>query len=93
VLFAKSYKQALAAPTAKGGRGWAHADAASMQAALCQALGIKWCINPEAIWKWANRHNISLWEHRKRLTFVNDLLLVAVLNDWTLDHTERELKG
>ena len=93
MLFTKSYNQALKAPTSKGGTGWAHADAASMQAAMAQALGVKWCLNAQAIYDWANRHNISLWEHRKRLTTVTDLLLISVLNDWSLNRTEKELKG
>ena len=72
--------------------GWSKAFPHNIQAALCQALGAQFCLNPQAIWDWANRHDTSLWENRKRLE-QPDLLLVAVLNDWTLDHTEHELKG
>lgn len=87
-----SYKQALAAPTRRGGKGWKHADAASMQAAVAQALGIQCCLNPQSVYDWAARHGVNLRDERKRL-MKPDVLLVAVLNDWTLDRTEHELKG
>jgi pimeloyl-ACP methyl ester carboxylesterase len=93
MLHDMTYQQAIKAPTGKGGRGWKYADAASMQAAYAQALGVQYCLTPEAIWDWANRHDVSLWQHRKRLTSVADLLLVAVLNNWSLDHAEKQLKG
>jgi hypothetical protein len=89
MLFNETYQQALAQPK---GKGWAHAGPASIQAALAQALGMKFCLNPKAIYDYANRHDTSLWENRKKLE-QPDLLLVAVLNDWTLDRTEHELKG
>lgn len=92
MLYDMTYQQAIKAPTGKHGRGWKYADAASMQAAMAQALGVKWCLSPEAIWSWANRHDVSLWEHRKKLTSVNDLLLVAVLNNWTLGEAEEQLR-
>lgn len=91
MLFSQTYQQALSEPTSGKGRGWKYAGPASMQAALAQALGLKHCLNPKAIFDWANRHNISLWETRKRLE-QPDILLVAVLNDWSLDQTEQEMK-
>ena len=91
MLFDQSYKAAMKAPTGKGGRGWKYASAASDQAALAEALGWKWCLNAEAIYYWGNRHNVVLFEHRKRLYDDPDLLLVAVLNDWSIERTEREI--
>ena len=39
----------------------------------------------------SNRHDVSLRAERNRI-MVTDVLLVAVLNDWTLDTSERKLK-
>ena len=88
----QTYSQAIKAPTAKNGKGWANASASSMQAALSQALGLTFCLNPEAIFDWANRHGVNLTDRRKQLSETADLLLVAVLNDWDLETTERNLK-
>lgn len=87
-----SYKKALAAPTAKGGRGWKYADADSMQAAMAQALGLQFCLNPQSIYDWATRHGVSLRAERNRLMKA-DVLLVAVLNNWSIERAEQELKG
>ena len=87
-----TYQQALKAPTAKNGKGWAHANAYSMQAAMAQALAARFCLNPQAIFDWANRHGVNLTDRRKQLSETADLLLVAVLNDWDLETTERNLK-
>jgi len=90
--YSETYQTALKKPTGRKGKGWAHADEASMQAAVAQALGIQCCLNPQNIYDWANRHDISLFAQRKRL-MVPDVLLVAVLNDWTIDRTEAEMKA
>ena len=92
MLYANTYHQALAAPTARNGRGWKYAGEASTQAAMAQALGIQHCLNPKAIFDWANRHHVRLFDERKRL-MTPDLLLVAVLNNWNLDYTEKKMKG
>ena len=92
MLHEQTYQQAMKAPTAKGGRGWKYADAASMQAATAQALAVQHCLNPKAVYDWANRHHVSLFDQRKRL-MTPDLLLVAVLNDWSVDRAEQEMKG
>ena len=92
MLFSESYQQAVKAPIAPKGEGWAYARPASMQAAMAQALSLKWCLVGQAIYDWANRHRISLWDQRRRLESP-DLLLIAVLNDWNLDRAEQELKG
>jgi len=88
----KTYQQALKAPTARNGKGWAHADEASMHAAMAQALGLSFCLNPQSVYDWANRHNLNL-RHERNRPMVPDVLLIAVLNDWTLDKTETEMKG
>jgi hypothetical protein len=93
MLFNETYKQAMKAPTAKGGRGWKYAGDASTQATLAFSLGVKWCINADAIYDWANRHDVRLFDERKKLHDTADLLLVAVLNDWSIERTERELAG
>ena len=91
MLFNLTYRQALKQPTSKGGRGWKYAGPVSMQAAMAQALGVQYCLNGKAIYEWANRHHVHLWQERKRLQ-APDLLLVAVLNDWDLERAEKELK-
>jgi hypothetical protein len=91
MLFKNTYQQALKAPTGRQGEGWAHAGAASMQAAMAMALGVEHCLAPQAIYDWGNRHDVNLRDQRKRL-MTPDLLLVAVLNDWTLDHAEKAMK-
>jgi hypothetical protein len=91
MLFKNTYQQALKAPTSRQGRGWAHAGAASMQAGMAMALGMEHCLGPQAIYDWANKHDVNLRDQRKRL-MTPDLLLVAVLNDWTLDQTEKAMK-
>lgn len=92
MLYAQTYDQALAAPTGKGGKGWKYADAASTQAAMAQALGIQHCLAAKAIFDWANRHHVGLFAERKRL-MVADVLLIATLNNWNLDYTEKKMKG
>ena len=92
MLFDQSYKAAMKAPTGKGGRGWKYAGEASTQATLAFSLAVKWCITSEAIYNWANQHGIRLFDERKRLHETDDLLLVAVLNDWSLSRTEKELE-
>ena len=91
MLFNKTYQQALKEPTSRSGKGWAHAGPASMQATMAQALGAQHCLNPQAVYDWANRHDVTLFKERKRLQ-TPDLLLVAVLNDWTLERVEGEMK-
>jgi len=91
MLYSESYKEAMAAPTRRGGRGWKYAEGASMQAAVAESLGWKWCLTPESIYNWSNKHGVRLFDQRKRLHDDPDLLLIAVLNDWSLDRTEREL--
>jgi hypothetical protein len=92
MLFTETYETALAAPTARKGKGWKYAEGASMQAAYAMALGTTHCMNAQAIYDWANRHDVSLRDQRKRLQPFNDVLLVAVLNDLPLDQTEKELQ-
>lgn len=91
MIFTESYKQAMKAPTAKGGRGWKYAGDASMQATVAMALGAKCCIVAESIYDWANRHDVRLFDDRKKLHDTDDLLLIAVLNDWSIERTEREM--
>lgn len=92
MLYRDTYQQALAEPTSKGGMGWSKAFPHNIQAALAQALGAQFCLNPQAIWDWANRHDVHLMKERKRV-MQPDVLLVAVLNDWDLNRTEQEMKG
>ena len=77
-----TYEQALKAPTSRSGKGWAHAGPVAMQAALAQALGAQHCLNPKAVYDWANRHDVTLWDERKRLQ-TPDLLLVAATETTT----------
>jgi hypothetical protein len=89
--FKPSYKEALKAPVSKGGKGWAHADADSMQAASAQSLGMTHCMNPDAIDDWAKKHEVVLLDHRKEFHDDKDILLAAVLNDWSLAKAKQEL--
>ena len=86
-----TYKQALAAPTQRGGCGWAHADGESMRAALAQALGWAFCLSPQSVYDWSLRHNVAVAELRGLRREPADVLLVAVLNDWTAGQARKEL--
>lgn len=65
----------------QNGRGWKYADGESMQAAYAQALGMRHCLQPEAIYSWAKKHRVDLAASREHLYPYNDRLLIAVLND------------
>lgn len=79
------YERALARPTGPGGKGWAHADPESVQAAAARALGGLQCLDPEHLFTWAQKFNVRMPHD---ITKVDEepfgALLVAVLNDVTL---------
>ena len=86
------YEKALDEPR-RSGVGWAHANADSMRAARAQALGIKHCLTGAAIYEWSKRRAVNLNDSRVLGPLVQtvDLLLVAVLNDLTLQGAEELL--
>jgi len=55
-----TYKQALAAPTAQGGKGWAHADETSALAAAAQALQYRHPgISPKLVFEGAQKRGLT----------------------------------
>jgi hypothetical protein len=86
-----AYEEALHRPI-KEGIGWKYADAESMQAARAKSLAQQHCLNPEAVFNWAQRHNVDLHKNTTLLYEFNDVLLSAVLNDWELQETLEKLK-
>jgi hypothetical protein len=86
-----AYEEALHRPI-KDGVGWKYADAESMQAAYAKSLALKHCLRPEAVFNWAQRHNVDLHKNMVLLYEFNDVLLVAILNDWELQETLEKLK-
>ncbi len=86
-----TYKEALAYPAKH--EGWAHVgkDSPSMWAVAAQALGRTYCIRPEAIYNWAVKHTVNLQEQLSTFIDNSDLLLVCVLNDWTVACGQSEL--
>ncbi len=88
-----TYKEAMAYP-AKSRIGWAHIDkdSDSMQAFTADCLGRQCCIRPEAIYNWAKTHGVSLRDKAKLFRDTADLLLICVLNNWTLDNALNQLQ-
>jgi hypothetical protein len=76
-----TYKQALAAPTSKGGRGWAHADGESLLAAAAEIVGTALVLNPEAIYEWAQKFNLTFRDLNRLRRDDSDVILLGVLND------------
>lgn len=71
-----TYKQSIKAPKA----GWAHANDTQMQAVAAEALALKHCMQAEAIFNWAQKHKVSLFDNRVKLN-EGFTLLMLVLND------------
>ena len=87
-----TYRQALAFPAKNG--GWSHMERGcdSLDVVVAQSLGLKFCIRPESVYKWAKSQNIILQDTVKTFIDNPDLLLVCVLNDWTINQALTELK-
>ena len=85
------YRNAMERPCKSGGGGWAHADKESMQASQAQTLGVRHCMQPKSIFDWAVKHKVDLLAARKLLHPYNDILLVAVLNNWSIEKTQAEI--
>ncbi len=87
-----TYAEAMKHP-AKSGIGWAHIehDSPSMQAATADSLSRYLCIRAEAIYDWAIRQDVSLLDSAKQFIDTPDLLLVCVLNNWSIDHAVAEI--
>lgn len=84
----KTYAQARKTP--KG--GWAHTeDREHLNAAMSDILGMALCMQPKAIYKWATKQGVDLQEHILELRRPDGQLLIAVLNDWSLEETRARL--
>jgi hypothetical protein len=86
-----AYEEALQRPISKN-IGWKYADDESMQAATAQMLAQRHCLNPENVFNWAKKHDVDLCKNPALLYKFNDVLLVAVLNDYDLEKAIKELK-
>ncbi len=87
-----TYKQALAYPAKHDGWGHIETDSESMQAATAAGLARKYCLRPESIYKWALAMKVPL-RNSIDVFFDNpDLLLVCVLNNWTINKGLAELE-
>lgn len=62
----KAYKAALKVGNRKGW-GVVPNDSVALTAAQAQFLGIKWCLNPAAIFNWAVKYNIPIWNMARQL--------------------------
>lgn len=84
-----NYNKALKTPK----DGWKHAENENMLAVVSQHIGRAHCMNPETIYNWAQKYNITYKKLGKlRDIKYNPQFMSDVLND-TFTHTKPIING
>lgn len=83
-----TYRIALDSPTKKGGHGWKYAGKNSVNAACAELLARRFAVRAEAVYDWAEKHEINLEVNMAKLYKNCKLVICGVLQDKSLAEVE-----
>ena len=87
-----AYKEALLRPIRTWSEGCVSTNRESKQAARALILGYHYCLSPETLFNWAERHAIDLWKIYEPNTSPTGPLFIAVSRNITLEEARKDPK-